>query len=138
MSLQTTNTNKLFIQFLKQMIKKEEFHRDLIQSVLADAESRGLMNAQCFFETVCEELTGLGELTNNYTVSEYKKRGIEVYGYDFDDERNILVLLVHQFFQEEELQTITQKDIDTKFKRLQKKWCRENQHENYNTEDYEK
>jgi hypothetical protein len=25
-----------------------------------------------------------------------------------------------------------------KFKKLQKKWCRENQHENYNTEDYEK
>ena len=100
------------------MIKKEEFHRDLIQSVLADAESRGLMNAQCFFETVCEELTSLGELTNNYTVSEYKKRGLEVYGYDFDEERNILTVISQEFYQEDEIQTLIKDLIETKFKRL--------------------
>ena len=27
---------------------------------------------------------------------------------------------------------------ENKFKRLQKKWCRENQHKNYNNKDYEK
>ena len=27
---------------------------------------------------------------------------------------------------------------ENKFKKQQNKWCRENQHENYNTEDYEK
>ena len=59
------------------MIKKEEFHRDLIQSVLADAESRGLMNAQCFFETVCEELTSLGELTNNYTTYSTSSKALQ-------------------------------------------------------------
>ena len=100
------------------MISKEEFHIDFIQSILADAESRGLMNAECFFETVCEELISLGELTNNYTVSEYKKRGIEVYGYDFDEERNILTIISQEFYQENIIQTLIRGLIDTKFKRL--------------------
>ena len=102
------------------MINKEEFHRDLIQSILADAESRGLMKAQCFFETVCEELVVLGELTNNYTVSEYKKKGLEVYGYDYDEERNILTIISQEFFQENVIQTLINNLIETKFKRLKK------------------
>ncbi len=100
------------------MIEKEDYHRDLIQSVLADAESRGLMNAQCFFETVCEELTNLGELTNNYTVAEYKKRGLEVYGYDYDEERNLLTIISQEFYQDDGIQTLVKELIDTKFKRL--------------------
>ena len=100
------------------MITKEEFHRDLIQSILTDAESRGLMNAQCFFETVCEELMLLGELTNNYIVSEYKKRGIEVYGYDFDQERSILTVISQEFYQEDTIQTLTKDKIHNKFKKL--------------------
>ena len=38
------------------MITLEEFHLDFIQSILSDAESRGLMRSQAFFENVCEEL----------------------------------------------------------------------------------
>jgi len=100
------------------MISLEEFHEDFLQSIFSDAESRGLMKPQSFFENVCEELTNSGDLTKNYTVAEYTKRGLEIYGYDYDDERNILSLIVHQFFQEEEIQTLTQNHITVKFNRL--------------------
>lgn len=100
------------------MVSLAEFHQDFLQSILSDAQSRGLMKPQCFFENVCEELISTGDLTNNYTVAEYAKKGLEVYGYDYDEERQILSLLVHQFFQEEEIQTLTKNQIDTKFKRL--------------------
>lgn len=100
------------------MVSLHEFHEDFLQSILSDAESRGLMKPQAFFENVCEDLLGIGDLTKNYTVAEYTKRGIEVHGYDFDEERKLLSLLVHQFFQEEEIQTLTRNIIDVKFNRL--------------------
>ncbi|MDA8229574.1 MAG: AIPR family protein [Desulfitobacterium hafniense] len=100
------------------MISLSEFHQDFLQSILSDAESRGLMKAQAFFENVCEELVSTGDLTNNYTAAEYIKTGIEVYGYDYDEERKILSLLVHQFFQENEIITLTKSLINTKFNRL--------------------
>lgn len=100
------------------MITLEEFHQDFLQSVLTDAESRGLMKSQAFFENVCEELISTGDLTNNYTFAEYIKTGMEVYGYDFDEERQLLSILVHQFFQEDQIETLTKSIITTKFNRL--------------------
>ncbi|KJS87146.1 MAG: abortive phage infection protein, partial [Peptococcaceae bacterium BICA1-8] len=100
------------------MISLNEFHQDFLQSILSDAESRGLMKPQAFFENVCEELVSTGDLTNNYTAAEYIKTGMEVYGYDYDQERKILSILVHQFFQEDEIETLTKSHITTKFNRL--------------------
>jgi hypothetical protein len=100
------------------MASLEEFHDDFIQSVLTDAESRGLMTAQSFFEIVCEDLVSVGDLTSGYSPAEYIKRGLEAYGYDYDDERRVLTLLNHQFFQEETIQTLTKSVIETKFNRL--------------------
>lgn len=96
----------------------EDFHQDFLQSVLSDAESRGLLKAQSFLEIVCEDLVSVGDLTNNYTPAEYIKRGIEAYGYDYDEERKILTLLNHQFFQDDLIQTLTKGQIETKFSRL--------------------
>jgi hypothetical protein len=100
------------------MISLEEFHQYFLQSILSDAESRGLMKAQSFFEIVCEDLVSVGDLTKNYTAAEYIKKGVEVYGYDYDDERKILTILNHQFFQIEEIQTLNKSQIETKFSRL--------------------
>jgi len=100
------------------MATLQEFHEDFLQSILAESESRGLMKAQAFFETVCDDLITAGDLTSNYTQADYIKKGLEVSGFDYDDERKILTLLNHQFFQEEELQTLTKSLIDTKFNRL--------------------
>ncbi|KZS47067.1 abortive phage infection protein [Paenibacillus glucanolyticus] len=100
------------------MITLQEFHQDFLQSVLSDADSRGLMKPQAFFENICEELVRTGDLTNNYTAAEYIKTGIEVHGYDFDEERKILSVLVHQFFQEDDITTLTKTQINTKINRL--------------------
>jgi hypothetical protein len=97
----------------------EDFHQDFLQSVLSDSESRGLLKAQSFFEIVCEDLVSVGDLTNNYTPAEYIKRGVEAYGYDYDDERKILTILNHQFFQDDSIQTLTKGLIEAKFNRLQ-------------------
>ena len=100
------------------MTRLEEFHEDFLQSILSDAESRGIMKPQSFFEIVCEDLLSVGDLTNDYTQAEYIKKGMEVYGFDFDSERKILTLLTHQFFQEEAVQTLTKSQIEKKFTRL--------------------
>ena len=100
------------------MASIEDFHQDFLQSILSDAESRGLLKAQSFFEIVCEDLVSVGDLTRNYFPAEYIKRGIEAYGYDYDDERKILTLLNHQFFQDDLIQTLTKIQIETKFARL--------------------
>jgi hypothetical protein len=44
------------------MVSLEEFHQDFLQSILSDADSRGLMKPQAFFENVCEELISTGDL----------------------------------------------------------------------------
>ncbi|WP_042149704.1 AIPR family protein [Paucisalibacillus sp. EB02] len=102
------------------MISIEEFHEDFLQSVLSDSESRGLLKAQSFFELVCEDLMRVGELTNNYTMAEFIKQGIEVYGYDYDEERRLLTLINFQFFQSDNIETLTKQQVSTKYKRLQK------------------
>ncbi len=99
-------------------ISLQEFHQNFIQSILSDADSRGLMRAQAFFENICEDLVSTGDLTNNYTSAEYIKNGIEVYGYDYDEERKILSILVHQFFQEDDIKTLMKSHMTTKFNRL--------------------
>ncbi len=77
------------------------------------------MKPQAFFENVCEELISTGDLTNNYENADYSKTGLEVHGFDYDQERKILSLLAHKFFQEDVIQTLTKQQIDTKFKRLE-------------------
>jgi len=101
------------------MISLEEFHQDFLQSILSDADSRGLMKPQAFFENVCEDLISTGDLTKDYENADYSKKGLEVHGFDYDEERKILSLLVHQFFQTDEIETLTKQHISTKFKRLE-------------------
>lgn len=100
------------------MISLEEFHQDFLQSILSDAESRGIMKPQSFFEIVCEDLVSVGDLTKDYTQAEYIKKGMEAFGYDFDSERKILTVLNHQFFQEDVIQTLSKSQIDMKLSRL--------------------
>lgn len=103
---------------VNKMISLEEFYENFVQSILSDVESRGLLKAEAFFENVCEELVSIGELTVDYTMSEYIKKGLEIHGYDYDEERQLLTLIVHNYFQEDTIQTLTKQKIDTKFKRL--------------------
>ncbi|RWX02208.1 AIPR family protein [Flavobacterium cerinum] len=100
------------------MVTLEEFHQYFTQSILSDAESRTLLRPQSFFETVCEDLVSIGDLTKNYTYADYVKKGTEAFGYDFDDERGVLTILNHQYFQDDEIQTLTRTQLDSKFTRM--------------------
>jgi hypothetical protein len=97
----------------------EEFHQDFLQTILSDSQSREISKAESFFEKVCEQLISSADLTKNYANANYYKKGIRVDGFDYDEERKILSLLVSQFFQtEEKIETLTNKHIDDKFKQL--------------------
>lgn len=100
------------------MITLEEFYDNFLQSILSDTESRGLLKSEAFFENVCEELVGTGELSVNYSMSNFIKKGMELNGYDYDEERQLLTLIVHNYFQENSIQTLTLQQMKTKFKRL--------------------
>lgn len=102
------------------VITINEFHSDFIQSVLSTSEGRGLMKSNAFFEEVCEWLITSGDLTKDYQYTEYLKVGMEISGYDYDEERGGLTLLVSQFYQDEEIQTINLSNINTKAKRVTK------------------
>lgn len=100
------------------MVSLEEFHEYFTQSVLSDAESRTLLRPQAFFESVCEDLVSTGDMTRNYTYAEYIKKGVEAFGYDFDEERGLLTVLNHHYFQDDEIQTLTMTQLESKFTRM--------------------
>lgn len=100
------------------MITLTEFHQDFLQTVLSESDSRGLMRSHTFFEITCETLVEIGDLTENYTAADYSKVGMEAHGYDYDEQRRILSVLIHQFFQEDHIETLTKTLINTKFNRL--------------------
>ncbi|QCD52122.1 AIPR family protein [Campylobacter sp. RM16192] len=100
------------------MVSLEDFHQDFMQDIISQAQSRGISKQEAFFESVCDSLVGEGELSQDYMAAEYNKRDMEVNGYDFDEERGKLSLLVHYFFQSDEIQTLTKAQIESKFKKL--------------------
>lgn len=100
----------------------QEFHTDFLQTTLSVADSRGLLNAQSFFELICEELVAIGELSINYTDADLRiitgRYPMEAYGFDYDEERKILSILTHEFFQEDQIETLTKSMIEKKLNRL--------------------
>lgn len=107
------------------MITKNEFNENLIQNIITDCEVRGIMKSQAFFENICEELLEEGELTNNYTSVEFIKestRGtIEIFGYDYDEERKLLTLINQEFFQStESIDSLIKSDIENKLNRTRR------------------
>jgi len=102
------------------MLSIEEFHEHFVQSILSQSEAEGALKASIFFESICEKLYEIGDLTHNYQMAEYRKKGIEVFGYDYDEEREVFSLIVHELFQKDIIQTVTRELIQTKFNRLKK------------------
>jgi hypothetical protein len=100
------------------MISIEEFHADFLQSVMSSAESRELMPHQAFFEMVAENLIENGDLTVEYAAAECIKRNLEIQGYDLDEERKMLTLITHEYFQEDTIQTVSKSAVNAKFVKL--------------------
>lgn len=107
------------------MITKQDYNNNLIQSILSDCDVRGIMKSQSFFENICDELSEDGELTINYTSAEFVKehpRGnIEIFGYDYDEERRVLTLINQEFFQNtENISGLIKLDIENKLNRVRR------------------
>jgi len=95
----------------------DEFYDNLQQQVISESQSRDLIRQQAFFEIVNEELIETAEITPNYEYAYYKKTGIEVSGYGYDEGREILFLTVSEFF-DDNIETLNKSLIAAKFNRL--------------------
>lgn len=100
------------------MIEINEFYEDLLQDILGSAETRGEMQAQSFFEVFTSSLIETGDLTKECEYTYFHKVGIEVSGWDFDEEKKMLTLLICDQFDSENIQTLSKSSIDSRFKRL--------------------
>jgi len=95
----------------------EDFFELIQQDIIADAQSRSLVRHQAFYENLNEQLIESGDISSNYQYAYHKELGQEVSGYGYDEDRQILSLTVVEYF--EDLESVSQSQIDTKFKRLQ-------------------
>lgn len=102
------------------MFSIEEFHEEFMQEIFQRANSFEIMREQAFLEEVENRLIEESDLSENVQFADYRNKnlGIEVHGWDYDDKRGILTLIVHEFSQKEELINIGKSEIDTKIKRL--------------------
>lgn len=106
------------------MVGKNEFYENFLQDILTESESRGLMKSESFFESVCEELVEIGDITANYTYADYYKEQstgtIEIYGFDYDEERKMLTLINQIFNQDNYIVAITKADIENRLNRTRR------------------
>lgn len=100
----------------------EEFFEDLNQGVISESRSREMIRSEAFFENMCEELIEAGELSSDYGFAFHQDKGVEVCGYSFHEDRNILSIMVSSYFQGDDFEKIKidRAQITNKFKRLKK------------------
>lgn len=107
---------------VSQLIKLEEFHHNFIQDIFATADSRALGYKKAFFENVCDELIATGELPEDVHDAYYQylkgRFPMEVSGFSYDEEREILYVITSTFFQDDrQIETISSKTIEQMLKR---------------------
>lgn len=100
------------------MITLDEFYENFMQNILATSEARKEMAPQSFFEVICDSLVENGDLTINYLASPFYKTGIEVSGWDYDEERKMLILIIGEQYISEKIETLSKSSVETKFKRI--------------------
>lgn len=100
------------------------YHKNFLQDIYADAESRSLQAAQSFREIVSEELMEIGDLPSNFIGAHYSHSSgnlrLEASGYAYDGERNILYVTVNEFLQEEDIETLSTKVIEQRLSRARR------------------
>lgn len=100
------------------MLQLNSFYENFMQGILTNAESRGIMIPEAFLEEISTYLIEDAELSDNFQIADYINRGMEVHGYDYDEERGILSLIVHAYYQSDSIHTLPIDDLKTKFKRV--------------------
>jgi hypothetical protein len=99
----------------------QEFHQEFFQDVLADASAKGAFIEDAFFDLFCEDLIEEGEFDTADRVP-YVSRGLRVDGYGGDPRESdgVLSIIVADCNQSETVETLTQTDMATAFKRAYK------------------
>ena len=100
------------------MLQLNSFYENFMQGVLTNAESRNIIVPEAFLEEISTYLIEDAELSDNFQIADYINRGMEIHGYDYDDERRILSLVVHEYYQSDTIHTLPIDDLKTKFKRV--------------------
>lgn len=95
-----------------------EFFHNFRQELMAGAEAHGAFQLSEFMEAFSTELTETGFI-EGFELCHYRaQRGMRVDGYWFNDE-GALDLFVADFDSREELQSLTQTDVNAAFKRVE-------------------
>lgn len=95
------------------------FHEEFFQEVLRDADADGRWAEDAFFTLFCDQLVDAGELETHDRARYQSPRGMRVDGYGGDPATTdgILTLIVADFNQATEIETLTATDMEAVFKR---------------------
>jgi hypothetical protein len=111
-----------------------DFHKDLSIEIQNSADSDGNFLEASFIEIYCNYLAEAGEF-ETCDIAQYKGRwgakNIRVDGYSGDpsDNDGVLSLFISDFSTEDTISTITKKDLDAIFKRLENFYLRATDHQ---------
>ena len=95
----------------------EEFYEDFKQNLLVDSGDDFIQNS--FIEKMCEVISEQGTMPDAELVGyKFTQRGIAVDAFAKDSERNRYVLVIADFRNTDEIETITNTDITKSLKRL--------------------
>ena len=101
-------------------IEIEEYHEELFQEIHGRADAEGRFVEDAFFDAFTESLLDAGEIETADRVHHVSPRGIRVDGYGGDPNNSdaVLSLIVADFNQTHEIETLTATNMDATFKRL--------------------
>lgn len=96
-----------------------EFHEEFFQEVLRDADAGGRFAEDAFFELFCEQLVEAGELETADRARYVSPRGIRIDGYGGDPAfaDGVLSLIIADFSQDEETDTLTRTEMEAILRR---------------------
>jgi hypothetical protein len=97
----------------------QQFHREFFQEVLREADAGGRFAEDAFFELFCSQLVEEGELETADRARYVSPRGLRIDGYGGDPAyaEGTLSLIVADFSQSGEVQTLTATEMEASFKR---------------------
>jgi hypothetical protein len=100
-------------------IELGEFAQDFFQEVLRTADAGGVYAEDAFFELICEAIVEDGDL-DTADRSHYSAKGMRIDGYGGDplSSDGTLNLIVADFSQSPNVETLTNTAMDANFKRL--------------------
>ena len=102
------------------MINIAEYHEELFQEIHSRADAEGRFAEDAFFDVLTESLIDAGEIETADRVHHFSPRGIRVDGYGGDPVNSdaVLSLIITDFNQSHEVQTLTATNLNATFRRL--------------------